>query len=639
MNSTFPNPDFPLLFEFLDDEMETGKITNKNNENIHPGLANELSSGLGYFDMGFRNSIFDSSQNDYYVDSITAEYTLKIIQNWGNKDKEEVLKLCKEALKASPVCAEAYLLMGYISNNYEDALSNFTKSIEIFPKSIKPKFLKEISKDIFKNHSPRTLFFALTGKANILRKLKRYQESYDTFMILTNSVSEDSNSSNYMNFRTKIPEVMMRLGKYQEALIYMKKYPESNDRNSSVFDWNLNRSLILFKLNKHQKNFASNIFSESNGVSQVLSFCSEFILYLNDEIKLPHIELFGMVSSTSEKPPKSLLALYVKSTKDMWKETKGAIEWMTRNVYTLALFQLCKVFPSNDLNYLEGLGLSKNFETFKMILTEKKPFTDAFTSDDGCTIVNSIVMNCPFEYSEFFVEKLGNSVNVDYHLQPIHMACYYDKPTEIIRFLIDHGANPIKNYPKVGSAYDMALNQGNWLVIKYLLSTYKELRTKKMLKYAFKVLCSSGCFYCLLGGPKCGRCINDSRPHSKNVSFSKSVQVLAENGLNTVPYHDDHPLEHFLRKLLNPKNNLKQITNQPHVHDENCNHSHEKHVHIHGENCNHSHDHEDDNVPKCGFCGKTNDVKLCSGCKKESYCSRECQVSHWKIHKIDCKKK
>jgi hypothetical protein len=44
--------------------------------------------------------------------------------------------------------------------------------------------------------------------------------------------------------------------------------------------------------------------------------------------------------------------------------------------------------------------------------------------------------------------------------------------------------------------------------------------------------------------------------------------------------------------------------------------------------------------PKCPVCGAINDLKGCSGCRKVFYCSRECQVHHWKNrgHKVECKK-
>ncbi len=44
-------------------------------------------------------------------------------------------------------------------------------------------------------------------------------------------------------------------------------------------------------------------------------------------------------------------------------------------------------------------------------------------------------------------------------------------------------------------------------------------------------------------------------------------------------------------------------------------------------------------VAVCGGVGCTKKgVSLCSGCKVVNYCSKECQVGHWRAHKEDCKK-
>lgn len=43
--------------------------------------------------------------------------------------------------------------------------------------------------------------------------------------------------------------------------------------------------------------------------------------------------------------------------------------------------------------------------------------------------------------------------------------------------------------------------------------------------------------------------------------------------------------------------------------------------------------------PPCSFTSCTKQgTSICSKCKRASYCSTECQKSHWKVHKKDCKK-
>jgi len=41
----------------------------------------------------------------------------------------------------------------------------------------------------------------------------------------------------------------------------------------------------------------------------------------------------------------------------------------------------------------------------------------------------------------------------------------------------------------------------------------------------------------------------------------------------------------------------------------------------------------------CDMCGnRLKPLSKCTGCRKVSYCSRECQVQAWKMHKVECKK-
>jgi hypothetical protein len=42
----------------------------------------------------------------------------------------------------------------------------------------------------------------------------------------------------------------------------------------------------------------------------------------------------------------------------------------------------------------------------------------------------------------------------------------------------------------------------------------------------------------------------------------------------------------------------------------------------------------------CSYCGKSSNKKMacCARCKKQAYCSKECQTQHWKGHKKECKR-
>lgn len=42
---------------------------------------------------------------------------------------------------------------------------------------------------------------------------------------------------------------------------------------------------------------------------------------------------------------------------------------------------------------------------------------------------------------------------------------------------------------------------------------------------------------------------------------------------------------------------------------------------------------------RCSKCNFGGDLKLCQRCKKQKYCSVECQKADWKCHKVNCLKK
>lgn len=44
-------------------------------------------------------------------------------------------------------------------------------------------------------------------------------------------------------------------------------------------------------------------------------------------------------------------------------------------------------------------------------------------------------------------------------------------------------------------------------------------------------------------------------------------------------------------------------------------------------------------VRNCSFCGLKNCILHCSNCKKAFYCSSDCQLSHWPVHRDGCKKR
>ena len=95
---------------------------------------------------------------------------------------------------------------------------------------------------------------------------------------------------------------------------------------------------------------------------------------------------------------------------------------------------------------------------------------------------------------------------------------------------------------------------------------------------------------------------------SNNKLFKLSDEESTKIGNEIVKKYFENLSKEELRKELEPINEIYNVDNMEYFMDD----------------------------PKCANCGKDASQR-CSRCKSEWYCSRECQVKRWKIHKQLCK--
>lgn len=112
-----------------------------------------------------------------------AKMALIGFENHHPKDMEAEARV---ALEMDPDCCEAYNLLGFCQPSYEAALTHFLKAIELGPK-ISPKFDEVVKSNALWDHVPfRAYFRAHMYAANTYRKMGKYKEALNHYLIMTN---------------------------------------------------------------------------------------------------------------------------------------------------------------------------------------------------------------------------------------------------------------------------------------------------------------------------------------------------------------------------------------------------------------------------------------------------------------------
>eukprot|EP00238_Polyblepharides_amylifera_P004916 CAMPEP_0196591744 /NCGR_PEP_ID=MMETSP1081-20130531/70758_1 /TAXON_ID=36882 /ORGANISM="Pyramimonas amylifera, Strain CCMP720" /LENGTH=278 /DNA_ID=CAMNT_0041915209 /DNA_START=156 /DNA_END=993 /DNA_ORIENTATION=+ len=153
-------------------------------------------------------------------------------------------------------------------------------------------------------------------------------------------------------------------------------------------------------------------------------------------------------------------------------------------------------------------------------------------------------------------------------LTPWHIVCYYDMCDEVVRALLDTAGAPLEDQypPRFFPRHPVqeAVIQGNWRVVELIFAHIKDkglpMFSKSKMNIFAEAVFHSTVFDCVDIGEKCPRCLNGDKPHSKRVSFTRTLDVLVEFGLDWIPdsipadYVECHPLAaHLLNAIAKQK--------------------------------------------------------------------------------------
>lgn len=483
---------------------------------------------------------------------------------YGSPSNTEAMLAAHMALEASPICPEAYNILAYYqATSYDEALSLYMKGEAVGLDVVKEQTRKEVLKEkrCFDYHPLRGHFRSVYGVANTLRKMRRYQESYEKWQFLLKLDPHWYAYSPYVNVYALYPPVLYKAKGAKACLDWMDKFKNTTDQmayqSSGVF-WIMTYALAWYELHPNKGYIhpgcpdPEDILLQCKRGGAMVACCQLFPLVVDMLLGDSPVPDEGKVdgNGSAHNSVSNAVAYWV-SCRHFWEEVPGSLEWLrkTRNTFEL----LC-------LTHDVRTGLLSDLAEVDQYL--QGPFyPDAYCQD--VRGLNSSLLDILFlpqhshkqEFSEVEVELLTKLLAAGCVVQntckkrppcgPLHFTCYQGYGPQVATLLMQHGANPVERDEFGQSALGMTSNQGNWREMKAVLEHSPDLMTKTAkdigLQYG-RYSCLEGlvldvfrssCPGCLAGGPRCHRCDphQANLPHSPHADFFKYIETLVNVGL------------------------------------------------------------------------------------------------------------
>lgn len=572
-----------------------------------------------------------------------AKSTEEVLQAYSivYSNPEEAIRVAKQALaNTQDACIEAYNILAIHAKTYEEALSLYQRAQQHVDQVVNPRLRAQAEKsgELWGVTELRSYMRAMIGEANTLRKMRRNQEALRVYEKLLKVDREYTSYSTYVHYKTLIPEVYMRCGKFREAQKFIREHEHYLDRMSGmVMHWH--KALIDYVLDGGQDKWQDSFFESqrltSGSMIHAVTKAPLVFEYLTALRKFGPEAITAANAAQAGDCPQNQQLCYAVNNLDLWLSQPGAIEFAIRHRNTLVMLLWLK---GKDKEQLELM----NVRTEKDYLACFNYFyPNAKISRDGMTLLHQTCVGGDFPKRVRAMLDAGASQKSAFHLTPLQMSCYYDRDPKTVAMLIDAGGDP---FAGEFSPVMMTCNQGNWRALRTIfLKAPKHKITQSLLFQLFNVLFSTSVYACLKKVSMCQRCSSDSEPHSKYCNFHNCVDILVASGLKL----NASQLEMVRRETHNWASDLFAYAV-----DKLKNGSTMDHLIVDIDVTDL--DKTNANMPvvgptptvtpkvtakkKCDTCG-TEGVKLmaCGRCKKAFYCSKQCQVSAWKQHKLICK--
>jgi len=230
-----------------------------------------------------------------------------IYDAWEAPTKKRRVALARKALKISPDCADAYLLLAETEATSADEVINFyRKGVEAGERAIGKKAFKNDVGHFWGILETRPYMRARAGLAECLREMGKTEEAVDHYWDMLRLNPNDN-----QGVRDLLMPCLIELGRDQDAEKLFKQY-----RNDGMAVWLYSRVLLDFR--KHGDSAVS-----CKSLKTALKENRHVPDYLLGRKKLPRYlpDYYGFGDENEA-------VFYAYGSREAWKATPGALEWL-----------------------------------------------------------------------------------------------------------------------------------------------------------------------------------------------------------------------------------------------------------------------------------------------------------------------
>lgn len=251
---------------------------------------------------GFLGSVFPSRSNENPLDK--AQNIM--YEAWECTDPKNRISLAQEALRASPLCADAYNLLAQEHSKYqEDALEYYRKAVKAGKEALGPEGFAEYAGLFWGFHETRPYMRARAGLGEALWVTGAKEEAISNFKEMLELNPGDNQGIRYI-LAAKLLEI--------ERLDDLKALLELHEDEHSA-DIQYTRALVAYSENAiDAQKIAENAWQINKHIPGMLSG------------RTPLAELNNYITMGGEDEATS----YIGAFGQAWKRKQGAIEWLEK---------------------------------------------------------------------------------------------------------------------------------------------------------------------------------------------------------------------------------------------------------------------------------------------------------------------